>query len=252
MTAPEDTEPAVAYSLDGVLAIIRLNDPRRRNALSKAIVSGVLAALDRAREDKARAIVITGTGRVFSAGANIDDLQAGWMDGTDEETDPTRLFRALVDSPRVVIAAVQGPAVGGGFELTLCCDLVVAADSAFFQLPELGLGVIPNTGLARLAQIIGLRRALDVILTRRRVGAAEALCTPHHTLHHCTHRRVHLRSVQEAASGLGPESTPAPSARRHRRCRGTSPPFHAHAPLRSLALQVWWPGHGARRWRCSA
>lgn len=175
MTAPDDTVPAVEYSLDGMLAIIRLNDPRRRNALSKAIVSGVLAALDRAGEDKARAVVITGTGRVFSAGANIDDLQAGWLDGTDAETDPTRLFRALVESPRVVIAAVQGPAVGGGFELSLCCDLVVAADTAFFQLPELGLGVIPNTAVARLAQIVGLRRALDMILTRRRVSAAEAL-----------------------------------------------------------------------------
>lgn len=175
MNASDDTVPAVEYSFDGGLAIIRLNDPRRRNALSKAIVSGVLAALDRAFEDKARAIVITGTGRVFSAGANIDDLQAGWLDGTDAETDPTRLFRALVESPLVVIGAVQGPAVGGGFELSLCCDLVVAADTAFFQLPELGLGVIPNTAVARLAQIIGLRRALDVILTRRRVSAAEAL-----------------------------------------------------------------------------
>ena len=175
MSLPEPSPPAVEYVLDGPLAVLRLNAPRRRNALSRAIVSGMLAALDRARADKARAILITGAGRVFSAGANIEDLQGGWLEGTDEETDPTFLFRALIEDPRLVIAAVQGPAVGGGFELTLCCDMVVAADTAFFQLPELGLGVIPNTAVARLAQIVGLRRAMHISLTRRRVSAPEAL-----------------------------------------------------------------------------
>lgn len=175
MTEPERASPAVEYSIDGPLAVLRLNAPRRRNALSREIVGGMLAALRRARVDKARAILITGAGKVFSAGANIDDLRGGWLEGTDTETDPTLLFRALVEEPRLVVAAVQGPAVGGGFELTLCCDLVVASDNAFFQLPELGLGVIPNTGVARLAQIVGLRRAMHIIMTRRRVAASEAL-----------------------------------------------------------------------------
>lgn len=167
--------PVVEYSFDGQVAVLTLNAPRRRNALSKAVVRGGLDALERSRADRARAIVVKGAGRVFSAGANVEDLQGGWLEGTDEETDPTFLFRALVEESRPVIAAVQGPAVGGGFELTLCCDLVIAADTAFFQLPELGLGVIPNTAVARLTQVIGLRRAMHIVMTRRRVPASEAL-----------------------------------------------------------------------------
>jgi enoyl-CoA hydratase/carnithine racemase len=175
MSEIEPNSPTVEYSFDGTVAELRLHSPRRRNALSRALVRAGLDALERSREDRARAILVTSTGRVFSAGANVDDLKGGWLDGSDHETDPTFLFRALVDEPRPVIAAVQGPAVGGGFELTLCCDFVLAADTAFFQLPELGLGVIPNTAAARLAQIVGLRQALHIVMTRRRVPAPEAL-----------------------------------------------------------------------------
>lgn len=165
---------SVSYELRDHIALLWLDDPARRNALSRAIVSGMLSALERARRENARAIVIAARGPAFCAGANIDDLRDGWMDGRDPATDPIRLFRALIEERRIVIAAVHGGAVGGGFELTLACDLVVAAPGAFFALPELGVGVIPNTAAARLQSIVGSRRALELIMTRRRLSAEEA------------------------------------------------------------------------------
>jgi enoyl-CoA hydratase/carnithine racemase len=163
------------FEMQGRIGVATLSDVPKRNALSRAIVRGMFDALEAARREDARALVVTGDGPTFCAGANIGDLRDGWMDGSDPTTDPTRLFEALTQLPRVVIAAVNGPAVGGGFELTLSCDLVVAHRDAWFALPELGHGVIPNTALARLQQIVGMRRAFDLILTRRRIASEEAL-----------------------------------------------------------------------------
>ncbi|MHC6225582.1 enoyl-CoA hydratase/isomerase family protein [Pseudomonas sp. X10] len=157
---------------DGV-AIITLNDPQRRNALSRRIVSEVFEALELSTAAAARAIVIASTGVAFCAGANIDDLRDGWMERADPATDPALLFKRLVEDPRIVIAAVQGGALGGGFELSLSCDLVVAAEEAWFSLPEVSRGVIPNTGLALLQSMVGSRLALELVLSGRRVDSAE-------------------------------------------------------------------------------
>lgn len=164
----------VTFEMRGPVALLTLNDPARRNALSRALVGGLIGGVERSRREGARAVVIAANGPAFCAGANIDDLRNGWMEGASPDTDPVRLFRRLAEHDRVVIAAVHGAAVGGGFELTLACDLVVVEPGAFFALPELGHGVIPNTALDRLSRIVGSRRALDLILTRRRVGAEEA------------------------------------------------------------------------------
>jgi enoyl-CoA hydratase/carnithine racemase len=96
------------------------------------------------------------------------------MENRVPETDPTRFFKTLTEDDRVVVAAVHGIALGGGFELTLACDMVVAAPEASFVCPELSLGVIPPTGLALLARNVGRRRALELMLTRRRIKADEA------------------------------------------------------------------------------
>jgi enoyl-CoA hydratase len=159
----------------GHIAVLTLDDPPRRNALSRNLVTACLAALEQSRREGARAVIIAASGKVFCAGANIDDLKSGWMSGADDPTDPVRLFRALAEDSRPTIAAVQGGALGGGCELTLSCDLVVAGPAAYFCLPELGHGVIPNTGVARLQQVVGARRAREIIMTRRKVGAEEAL-----------------------------------------------------------------------------
>ncbi|MGJ7609050.1 enoyl-CoA hydratase/isomerase family protein [Variovorax sp. LT1R20] len=159
----------------GHVAVLTLNDPARRNALSRDIVRGLFDALAHSVQSGARAIVITAQGPAFCAGANIDDLRNGWMEGKDPSEDPALLFQRLSEMPCPVIAAIQGLALGGGLELALSCDLVVAAEDAWFALPELGHGVIPNTGLALLQRMVGTRRALEMVLTRRRVAAPEAL-----------------------------------------------------------------------------
>lgn len=165
---------SVLYSHHDGIAVLTLDDPQRRNALSRASVSMLLALLERSRAEKARAIVIAANGPVFCAGANIEDLKDGWMSGASDPTDPALLFRSLAEERRPTIAAVQGGALGGGFELTLSCDLVVMGNDAYFALPELGHGVIPNTALARLYRVVGTRRAIELILTRRRLSGPEA------------------------------------------------------------------------------
>jgi enoyl-CoA hydratase len=163
------------YSLRDEIAILTLNDPKRRNALSKDSVSMLLDLLERSRIEKARAIVIAANGPAFCAGADTDDLKNGWMSGASDPTDPTLLFRKLADDPRPTIAAVQGGAIGGGFELTLSCDLVVMGTEAYFALPKLGHGVIPSTALARMHPVVGTRRAIELVLARRRLSGPEAL-----------------------------------------------------------------------------
>lgn len=166
---------SIQFELDGHVGIITLSNSAKRNALSREIVRGMFSALESARASHARAIVIAADGPVFCAGANIADLRDGWMDGDEAETDPARLFETLTRVPRVVVGAVDGPALGGGVELLLSCDLVVASHNAWFALPELGHGVIPNTALALLQRVIGMRRAMELVMTRRKVSAQEAL-----------------------------------------------------------------------------
>lgn len=163
-------------SHEGHVAVLTLDYPDNFNALSTALVRDVRAALAEIKASPARAIVITAKGKFFSAGANIHDLFAGgWMSGKANAEDPIALFETLATHPLTIIAALTAPALGGGFELSLCCDLAVAAPEVYFAAPEAGLGVIPNTALALLAPIVGRRRAADIALTRRRVMADEAL-----------------------------------------------------------------------------
>lgn len=168
-------ENKVLYESRDGIALLTLNDVRRRNALSREIVHGFSRALNMAVRDGARAIVIAAAGPAFCAGANIDDLRDGWMEQPAPDEDPAVMFMRITEFDRPVVAAVHGGALGGGMELTLACDLVVAAESAWFSMPELGHGVIPNTGLALLSRVIGSRRAFELISTRRRVLAEEAL-----------------------------------------------------------------------------
>jgi len=165
----------VTFDMCGDIGLVTLDDRQRRNALSREIVRGLLGSLDAALAAGARAIVIAAQGPAFCAGANIADLLDGWMEARDPDEDPALLFKRLFDFERPVIAAVHGPALGGGLELVLSCDLVVADSSAWFAMPELGHGVIPNTAVALLSRVVGMRRALELVLTRRRVDAEEAL-----------------------------------------------------------------------------
>jgi enoyl-CoA hydratase/carnithine racemase len=165
----------VSYRLEGGVAVLTLDDVPRHNALSRAMIAELNRWHARSIRDGARAIVLGANGPSFCAGANIDDLRSGWMEGGDPETDPLHFFRRLATDRRVTIAAVQGTAAGGGLELTLACDLVIAGERATFLAPELGHGVIPPLGIALLPHIVGRHRAMDMVLTRRKVDAEEAV-----------------------------------------------------------------------------
>ena len=167
--------PAGDPARDGV-ALVSLDRREARNALSFALLADldeVLAVLD--DDDSCRAIVITGAGeRAFAAGADIRDLASSTREQLRRE-DPFAVIDRVGRLRTPVIAAVRGYALGGGCELAMACDIVVAGDDAVFGQPELSIGVIPGAGgTQRLARAVGRARAMDLVLTGRQVRADEA------------------------------------------------------------------------------
>jgi methylglutaconyl-CoA hydratase len=163
----------------GAVAIITIDRPDRMNALSRdALIAIGQHARAAIAEPAVRAIVLTGSGdKAFSAGADLKERH-----GMDENAVRDQLARykdeigVLDRSPKPVVAAINGLALGGGLELALACDLRVAAPSAVLGLPETTLGIIPGAGgTQRLPRIVGEGRAKELILLGRRITAAEAL-----------------------------------------------------------------------------
>jgi enoyl-CoA hydratase len=174
----ETAERVLVERSDGV-ATLRLNRPRALNALDPDTLRALAAAIDAIDADATvRAAIITGAGeRAFCAGADIAAMAAM---GPTEGHPYARLGHealARVDDCRVpVVAAVNGVALGGGLELALACDLVVAAERARVGLPEITLGIIPGFGgTQRLVRRIGLARARELIYLGSMIGAADAL-----------------------------------------------------------------------------
>ena len=168
--APTATEPA------GGVALITLDRPDVLNAHSLDLLDELAAILDRLDADPAcRAIVLTGSGtRAFAAGADIRELARQTTVGLLAENRFAVWDRiGAVRTP--LIAAVRGFALGGGCELAMSCDIIVAAEDATFGQPEINLGVMPGAGgTQRLTRAIGKTRAMDLILTGRTIGAVEA------------------------------------------------------------------------------
>ena len=161
------------------LWIVRINNPERRNALSVAVVEGLVDVTARvAAEASVRSVVLCGAGdRAFCAGA---DLKERKVMSPAEVTRFVSLQAAMMDgiaaSPKVWIAALQGATLGGGLELALCADLRVANRNVVLGLPEVRLGIIPGAGgTQRLPRLVGIAKAKELILTGMRVGADEAL-----------------------------------------------------------------------------
>jgi enoyl-CoA hydratase/carnithine racemase len=165
----------VETSVDGHVALCRLNRPKARNALSPELMEEFAAALDAFDVDPdVRCIVIAGSEEVFAAGADIGALAE--RDFADALFHPAAGFwRRVAECRTPLIAAVSGWALGGGCELALICDLIVASETAEFGQPEITLGIIPGGGgTQRLARAIGKQRAMELVLTGRRFDALEA------------------------------------------------------------------------------
>jgi len=160
----------------GRTGLIRLNRPKQLNALNDALMNELGEALKAFDADDAiGAIVVTGSDKAFAAGADIGAMKDwGYMDVYKGDY-ITRNWEALKSVRKPVIAAVAGFALGGGCELAMMCDLLIAADTARFGQPEIKLGVIPGAGgTQRLPRAVGKAKAMDLILTGRMMDAQEA------------------------------------------------------------------------------
>jgi enoyl-CoA hydratase len=179
MTGSSDvTEDLVLVDERGAIRLLTLNRPEKLNALSTPMLEQLGRALDAARADQAcRVVVLTGAGdRAFVAGADIGEYAEQSHEAFDEyQRLSRRLFSSLDDFPKPVVGAVNGYALGGGFEVVLCCDLLIASTSARFGLPEGRLGLVPGGGgTQRLTRAVGPYLAADVLLSARRLTAQEA------------------------------------------------------------------------------
>jgi enoyl-CoA hydratase len=150
----------------------------RRNSITRAMLRGLLGELARAAARPGlRCVVLTGQGdRAFCAGADLKERARMSADEVHAfHRDLKAALRGIEGSPQVFVAAVNGAALGGGFELALACDLRLISSAAEVGLPEVGLGIIPGGGgTQRLARAVGVARAKDLVLTARRVRAEEA------------------------------------------------------------------------------
>jgi enoyl-CoA hydratase/carnithine racemase len=172
------TEPyeTLAVERDGPVLLIRLNRPEALNALSARLMDELTAAVDAAEADDAvRCLVITGSERAFAAGADIKEMaDKTWAEAYREDF-ITRNWERVARCRKPVIAAVAGYALGGGCELAMMCDFILAAETARFGQPEINLGVVPGAGgTQRLTRFVGKSKAMEMVLTGRMIGAEEA------------------------------------------------------------------------------
>src|SRR5262252_5137527 len=160
----------------GAVGIVTLNRPAALNALSAALVGDLAQALDDLEGDAAiGAIVLTGNEKAFAAGADVKEMASKTYPETYTEDFITRGWERLAQCRKPVIAAVAGFALGGGCEIAMMCDIVIAADTARFGQPEITLGTIPGAGgTQRLTRFVGKAKAMDLCLTGRMMDAAEA------------------------------------------------------------------------------
>ena len=159
----------------GRVGLIRLNRPQALNALNAALIDELNAALAAADRDAGiGAIVLTGSEKAFAAGADVKEMQAKtFIDASLE--DFIGAWDGVARARKPIIAAVAGFALGGGCELAMMCDFILAADTAKFGQPEIKLGVIPGAGgTQRLTRFVGKSKAMDMCLTGRMMDAAEA------------------------------------------------------------------------------
>jgi enoyl-CoA hydratase/carnithine racemase len=159
---------------DGVL-LLRLNRPDARNALNMAIRKEIVAALEAAAEDdEVRAVVMTGNDKAFAAGADLAEMRP--LSGVEAMLRGThRLWDRIASFPKPLIAAVNGFALGGGCELAMHCDIIIAGEGAKFGQPEVKVGIMPGGGgTQRLTRAIGKHKAMLLVLTGEPITAREA------------------------------------------------------------------------------
>jgi methylglutaconyl-CoA hydratase len=168
----------VQYSEAQGVATITLNRPDKRNAISYELIDDLIEALKQAAGSAAQVVILTGAGKAFCSGMDLDNLK-GLTGRTNEQNlkdseTMASLFRTLYDFPKPTIAAVNGPAIAGGTGLATLCDFTLAAPEAKFGYTEVRIGFVPAIVSSFLIANIGEKRARDLLLTGRILGAEEA------------------------------------------------------------------------------
>jgi methylglutaconyl-CoA hydratase len=169
----------IQLTYDSGIATITLNRAEKRNAISFELIDDLLGALKEVETSDAIVLILTGTGKAFSSGMDLESLKALMgrspeQNLQDSET-MVRLFRSLYEFPKVTIAAVNGAAIAGGTGLALLCDFTLAVPEAKFGYTEVRIGFVPAIVSTFLLRQVGEKHARDLLLTGRIIGAEEAL-----------------------------------------------------------------------------
>ncbi len=168
----------IIYSKSNGIGTIILNRPAKLNALNFDMLDELWMLLQNIMSDSdVNVIVLTGAGRYFSAGADLEILSSlsSQTFSLHQHKYWNRVFCELEDLQKLTIAAINGPAIGGGLELTLCCDLRYAVDNATFRMPQIEFGLLPDAGAtARLPWLMGLAAAKEFIFTGEEISASDA------------------------------------------------------------------------------
>jgi len=173
------THNTVQLRLEGAIATLTLNRPEKRNAISFELIDDLLRALGEVANSEAIVLILTGAGKAFCSGMDLDNLKAllGRTPQQNLEDSQTmvRLFRTLYEFPKVTIAAVNGAALAGGTGLALLCDFTLAVPEAKFGYTEVRIGFVPAIVSTFLLRQVGEKVARDLLLTGRLFGAEEAV-----------------------------------------------------------------------------
>ncbi len=169
----------IQLTYDAGVATIILNRPEKRNAISFELIDDLLRALDDVAKSPAQVLILTGAGKAFCSGMDLENLKAliGRSPEQNLEDSQTmvRLFRSLYEFPKVTIAAVNGAAIAGGTGLALLCDFTLAVPDAKFGYTEVRIGFVPAIVSGFLLRQVGEKHARDLLLTGRIIGADEAV-----------------------------------------------------------------------------
>ncbi len=169
--------PPVRVDVDDAVTTIQIDRPERRNAINPEVVTGILEGIGTTEGGDSRVIVLTGAGdRAFCAGGDLSGMVAeGAIAQHERRAEIGDLFKRMRTSPLPIVARVNGHALAGGFGLMLACDLVVAVDDAEMGTPEIDIGLWPFMISALIQRDVPRKLALELMLTGRRMSAAEAL-----------------------------------------------------------------------------
>lgn len=168
----------IQLAYDARVATITLNRPDKRNAISFELIDDLLRALDEVAKSDALVLILTGAGKAFCSGLDLDNLKALLGRSPEQNLQDSRtmvrLFRALYEFPKVTLAAVNGAAIAGGTGLALLCDFTLAVPEAKFGYTEVRIGFVPAIVSTFLLRQVGEKQARDILLTGRLFGADEA------------------------------------------------------------------------------